>query len=59
MAIMTEAGNVEIAPDRSEIGTHCPEINPQSAEPAGTSGAKRLSPEEQRVFFRNSRNFFE
>jgi hypothetical protein len=61
MAIMTEPGKIEIAPDQGVIGTSCAEINPK---PSGTmqprsSGAKRLSLEEQRLFFRNSRNFFD
>ena len=64
MAIITELGNIEIAPDQGVIGGTCAEISPQAGKPAGTmqpysSGAKRLSLEEQRLFFRNSRDFFE
>jgi hypothetical protein len=64
MAIITEPGNIEIALDQRVMGTSCAEISPQGGKPAGTmqlhsSGAKRLSLEEQRLFFRNSRNFFE
>jgi len=64
MAIVREPGNIEIAPDQGVVGTSCAEINSQSGKQSGTmqprsSGAKRLSLEEQRLFFRNSRNFFE
>jgi hypothetical protein len=64
MAIMTEPGNIETAPDQGVIGTSCGEISPQAGKPSGTmqrhsSGGKRLSLEEQRLFFRNTRNFFE
>jgi hypothetical protein len=64
MAIITEPGNMEIAPDQDVIGASRAEINPQAGKPSETmqprsSGARRLSLEEQRLFFRNSRNFFE
>jgi hypothetical protein len=64
MAIITEPGNIEIAPDQGVIGTSRGEISPQAGKPAGrmqphSTGAKRLSLEEQWLFFRNSRNFVE
>jgi len=64
MVHITEPGKSEIASDHGVIGTSCAEIRPQGGKPSGTmqphsSGAKRLSLEEQRLFFRNSRNFFE
>jgi hypothetical protein len=58
MAIMAEPGKVEIAPNQGIIGTSCAE-NSEPGKPTEARGAKRLSLEEQRLFFRNSRNFFE
>lgn len=64
MAIITEPGNIETASDQNTIETNCAELTPQLGKSLGTMqprsrGAKRLSVEEQRLFFRNSRIFFE
>lgn len=64
MAIITYPENTEAAFDRNDIGTNCTEITQQvektshMMQPFSVS-KKRLTLEEQQLFFRNSRNFFE
>lgn len=61
MAVIAEPVSIDIAHSEDVIGTICAEITPEPGKPSGTvqPPPKRLSLEEQELFFRNSRNFCE